>query len=191
MKTLKNNIFNLGIIITTLIVCIMFNCSEENNDAKNQTVCNEFSSGENIELENGSGKSALDSEIIVDSGVVILDINITIKTKCEEPQCGLDFETMGLYFKDSEGSEMYIQLVKAFAEGGETFTETTFDNEAQDILIPDNKPYVGTYKPVGDLSQLYGKNSNGTWALVFEEPGFRGDLFNTVMDSWSLEICNN
>ena len=45
------------------------------------------------------------------------------------------------------------------------YTNTTFDSESQIPIQNGTPPFTGTYKPIGNLKDLYNLNSGGVWIL--------------------------
>lgn len=71
---------------------------------------------------------------------------------------------------------------------GQNYTETTFDDDAVDLIINGAAPFTGTFQPEGSLSVFNGEFSGGNWILnVSDNAGF--DVGNIT--SWSLEICGS
>ncbi|MDP6770827.1 MAG: proprotein convertase P-domain-containing protein, partial [Anaerolineales bacterium] len=67
---------------------------------------------------------------------------------------------------------------------GNTFSNTTFDDEASNQWTSGSVPYTGQYRPYeGSLSVFDGENPNGTWTFVVYN-----SRSETGSASWSLSI---
>jgi gliding motility-associated-like protein len=70
--------------------------------------------------------------------------------------------------------------------GGDNFTNTVFDDDAEDPISEAGAPFTGSFIPDEALSAFIGENSGGQWTLnVADNAGFD----TGTIDSWSLDIC--
>ncbi|WP_456438600.1 T9SS type A sorting domain-containing protein [Psychroserpens sp.] len=68
----------------------------------------------------------------------------------------------------------------------DNFLNTTFDQEATNLITGATAPYTGSFSPVGDLSLIYGEMSAGDWVLTVTD-NFNGD--GGSFDDFQLELC--
>ena len=78
-----------------------------------------------------------------------------------------------------------IVLMSHNGEPAGDFLNTTFDAQAATPIAQGTAPFLGSYRPVGDLSSLASTNPNGVWRLIVGGPG------SAVLENWSLEITTN
>lgn len=108
---------------------------------------------------------------------VITDINLTVNVT--HPQDG------DLYITLISPAGTPVILSNYLGDTGDNFTNTTFDDEAATFISQGSAPFTGSFKPYFNLSQLDGRDPNGTWTLRFDDraAGNTGTLL-----SWSLQI---
>ena len=58
-----------------------------------------------------------------------------------------------------------ISLIRNRGGMGENITNTIFDAEAEPFISNASAPFTGTFRPEGDLTQLYGSIAKGIWRL--------------------------
>ncbi len=108
---------------------------------------------------------------------VITDVNLTVNVT--HPQDG------DLYITLISPAGTPVILSNYLGDTGDNFTNTTFDDEAPIFISQGTAPFTGSFKPYFNLSQLDGRDPNGTWTLRFDDraAGNTGTLV-----SWSLQI---
>lgn len=79
------------------------------------------------------------------------------------------------------------EVLLALGEGGSgnNFINTTFDDGAPQSISTGSPPFVGTFRPEGDLSALNGLDPNGRWTLRVVDVA---TLDGGVLSSWSLGL---
>ena len=79
------------------------------------------------------------------------------------------------------------EILLALGEGGSgnNFIDTTFDVGAAQSISTGSPPFVGTFRPEGDLSVLNGLDPNGRWTLRVVDVA---TLDGGVLSSWSLGL---
>jgi subtilisin-like proprotein convertase family protein/PKD repeat protein len=78
-----------------------------------------------------------------------------------------------------------VPLINAnLSNNGQNFINTTFDQNVSTPITSASAPYTGSFKPVGDLNTLLGKQQQGTWQLRITSvsPGNSG-----VLNSWGAD----
>jgi subtilisin-like proprotein convertase family protein len=77
-----------------------------------------------------------------------------------------------------------IELVTDVGVSEENYTDTIFDNEAAESITDGQGPFTGSYRPEGNLSNLYGKEMSGTWTLEVTDDWSSSRA--GTLNSWSL-----
>ncbi len=113
---------------------------------------------------------------ITDSGN-ITDVNITMSGS---EACGLEYLDMTL--QSPYGT--IVELTNINTLSGSAFAQTTFDDEASTAIESGSAPYVGSFQPVGDLSDFDSEEMNGDWNLVI----YHNTGCGSEITAWSLTI---
>ncbi len=79
-----------------------------------------------------------------------------------------------------------VDLSTGNGSSDDNYTNTVFDQEADDPITGGTAPFTGSFIPEGDLSTIYGELSAGDWLLTVTdtENGDGGSL-----DEFTLELC--
>lgn len=109
----------------------------------------------------------------------ITDINVTVNLT--HPAVGELYVTL-----ISPGGTPVI-LANYLGGSGDNYSNTTFDDEAATYISSAAAPFSGSFKPYYNLSQLDGRNPNGTWTLRLDDSkaGNAGILLD-----WSMQITS-
>ncbi len=116
----------------------------------------------NVDFTNSSATPILDNSTInlpvAVSGVsTVVDVDITVNlTHTYDGDVEISLispDNTQIMLSDNRGGS------------GDNYTNTHFDHEAATSIASGTAPFTGTFKPDGDLSQLYGSNGNGVWYL--------------------------
>jgi subtilisin-like proprotein convertase family protein len=85
---------------------------------------------------------------------------------------------IALILKKENGFQM--TLAQFIGEGGQNYTNTTFDDDAEQSILQASPPFTGTFKPQGQLSIFKDKILNGNWLLLIldNRTGNQGTLLN-------------
>ena len=62
-----------------------------------------------------------------------------------------------------------IPLFEAVGGDGDNFQGTVLDAQAGTPIGQGDSPFIGTFKPQGNLNSLNGQDPNGTWTLEVED----------------------
>jgi subtilisin-like proprotein convertase family protein len=89
-----------------------------------------------------------------------------------------------LYLESPDGS-LYL-LSSEIGESDNNYTQTLFDQEATVNIFEAEAPFTGSFKPLQDISSLYGTSSRGTWQLIVEDR-FQEDS-GRLLD-FTLDLC--
>ena len=79
-----------------------------------------------------------------------------------------------------------VTLASRNGSSADNFINTVFDDQANISITSGSAPFTGTFRPVGLLANLNGKNANGIWTLQVADVT-RQD--SGTLDSWSLSIA--
>ena len=112
--------------------------------------------------------------VITETGPIV-DLNVKLNINH-----GYDGD-LDIYLIAPDGTR--IELFTDVGGSQDNFTNTIIDNEAGQSINDGSAPFTGSYRPEGNLADLYGKEINGTWKLEVRDDsgGSTG-----VLNSWSL-----
>lgn len=81
-----------------------------------------------------------------------------------------------------------ITILLSVGNGGEgnNYTNTIFDDSAENSIVDGLAPFLGTFRPQIPLSYLNNTTSQGDWTLKVVDSG---EADTGTIDSWSMEIC--
>ncbi|TAN71371.1 MAG: hypothetical protein EPN17_01670 [Methylobacter sp.] len=107
----------------------------------------------------------------------ITDLNVSVNI---DHSWDMDLD---VYLVTPSGQQ--IELFTDVGGGGSNFTNTILDNEASMPIANGSAPFIGSYRPEGDLASAYGIDPNGIWTLKVSDDS----LLNVgVLNSWTLDI---
>jgi hypothetical protein len=107
----------------------------------------------------------------------ITDINVTMS----------GVEVCGNQYLDITLQSPYgtiVELTNITTLGGVTFYQTIFDDEASTAIGNGVDPYIGSYQPVGNLSDFDSEEMNGDWNLVV----YHTQSCDSEITDWSITI---
>jgi len=78
-----------------------------------------------------------------------------------------------------------VELFSFVGGGGENFTRTTLDDEAETSILFGWPPFAGSFRPIGALSSFDGEPIDGTWTLFVEDDA---GIDEGTLNSWSLTL---
>lgn len=141
-------------------------------------ICNQFYAEEvPLNIPDASPGGVI-SILNITENQLITDINVRVNIS--HPWV----EDLTLTLIDPQGKSTI--LANQNGGNGDNFTDTVFDQEAEEAIENSSAPFTGNFKPIGDLSKLNGTESYGTWMLKLVDAGPE-DI--GVLESWSLELC--
>ena len=91
----------------------------------------------------------------------IIDINVLVDI--EHTWVG----DLTLYLETPDGT-LYL-LSSELGDSNDNYTQTLFDQEASTSIFEAQAPFTGSFKPLQDISVLYGTSSKGVWKLIVED----------------------
>lgn len=120
-------------------------------------------------------KDTITSALTVPDAGTIIDLNV--KVNIEHEWDG----NMDVYLIAPDGTR--VELFTDVGAISANFDDTVLDNEAELSITEGHAPFPDSYRPEGNLADLYNKDINGTWILEVtdDSPGHTGTLI-----SWSL-----
>ena len=106
--------------------------------------------------ENQNGETLATINISFDAPILDLDVLIDIEHTY--------VEDLVLYLQTPSG-ERYL-LSSSLGDYGDDYSQTLFDQEADETIVNAVPPFTGSFIPMQDLSPLYGSSSLGAWKLI-------------------------
>jgi len=80
-----------------------------------------------------------------------------------------------------------VELFSALGGSSGDLSGTTFDGEAPQSITSGSAPFSGRFRPTGNLSDLNGRDAEGTWTLEIIDTATNG-LTGTLL-GWTLDIA--
>ena len=113
---------------------------------------------------------------ISDAGTIVdLDVKLDIDHTSDN--------NLDIYLIAPDGTR--VELFTDVGANSDNFEDTIVDNEAALSITGGSAPFTDSYRPEGNLADLYGKDINGTWTLeVTDDWGGNTGTLN----SWSLIV---
>ncbi len=104
----------------------------------------------------------------------------------QELYCAEDLDNIGMYILSPDGTD--VPMFEKHDLSEHQLYLTTFRADATQKIDDTNNvaPYIGSYRPVGSLGDLNGKEITGDWTLVVYNDG--PDNGGNVT-GWDLDIC--
>ena len=109
----------------------------------------------------------------------VIDVNVTVNISYIAWAGDLT-----LVLRNPQG--ISVELSSNNGSSGANYTNTVFDDSADDSITEGSAPFTGSFRPEGNLTDFNGTNSIGDWTLIVVDSG-AGDT--GTLDSWSIEIC--
>ncbi len=122
--------------------------------------------------------AGVNSTIAFSQAVIINDVNVTVDiTHTWDADLIITLtspEGTSVILSDSNGGS------------GDNYTNTVFDDDADDPIFEGSAPFTGTFQPQFPFSAFNDEASGGVWTLnVSDNAGFDTGTIN----SWTLEVC--
>ena len=122
--------------------------------------CNNYTP-DNIPVNLNDATSALE-------GITEIKINVLDNLKIVDLDLELSIDhsyvqDLAIILVSPQGDE--VILTQNLGGTGVNYTNTIFDSESQIPIQNGTPPFTGTYKPIGNLKDLYNLNSGGEWIL--------------------------
>ena len=115
------------------------------------------------------------SELMAEHAVTISDVNIRLTL--DHPS----ISELDVFLVSPTGTR--VELFSDLADTGANFQSTVFDDEASDSISTGTAPYVGSFRPLGTLSDFDGEFAYGIWKLEVTDD--TGGNVGTIKN-WSL-----
>ena len=123
------------------------------------------------------------------SGVTNVDINIVDLAIIEDlnVHVSIDHTYIGdISIHILTPDNTLIKLSQNLGDSLNDYTNTIFDQEAENPIIFAIPPFTGSYRPFESLSSLRGKNLNGRWRLIIED---NFDGVSGFLKDFSIAVC--
>ena len=122
-------------------------------------------------------QSLLLSSLLVDAEMQVLDVNVFLDIS----HTWLGDLSATLIAPDGTRVPLFAEV----GGSGDDFTGTRFDAQSNLMIAQGSAPFSDSYRPLGDLSSLNGRNAAGTWSLELHDsyPSDAG-----ILQSWGLQI---
>lgn len=142
--------------------------------------CQTFNSTDTPVAIPDNNPSGINSVINIPTTSLITDVNVSVN---------ITHTWVGdLILKLTSPTGTEVILSNRNGGNGDNFTNTNFDDDANDLIATGAAPFTGTFQPDGILANFNGEFSGGDWVLNVSDRAF-GDLGTIV--NWSLEICGS
>ena len=142
--------------------------------------CTADTNGDNFGIGPNAG-DITESVITITDDFIISDINVSLNLfhtfdgDLEIKLIGPDFTTEVILSDENGG-------------GGDNYTDTVFDDDADTSIGSGSAPFTGSFVPDGDLNDFNGLSSAGDWKLVITD-NYDGD--GGALLDWSIQICSS
>ena len=130
---------------------------------------------ESIVAEDILDEQTITSALVVDDLGIIEDVNVMVNITHSWD------EDLDVYLIAPDGTR--IELFTDVGDSGDDFSNTILDDEASLLITNESAPFIGSYRPEGNLGDLIGKDILGTWALEITDDSW---LLSGTLNSWSL-----
>jgi subtilisin-like proprotein convertase family protein len=174
-------IFNrVYILIIPLLILICFTNTvfgaEEQGRWSGVIEINEEYSSDDVPKAIPDAGTTTSTLAIPDAGTIV-DLNVKLNIN-HESDGNLD-----IYLIAPDGAR--VELFTDVGGISSDFVDTILDNEAAQSITDGSAPFTGSYRPEGNLADLYDKDINGSWTLeVTDDWGGNTGTLN----SWSLIV---
>ncbi len=143
-----------------------------------------------VVCENFSGSFIEWSDVEVAIGTVTIgEIGLIeeVWLNIDELYCATSLDHIGMYLISPGGEDATIvQMFEKHQLEEHQLYLTTFRNDATRTITSGIAPYIGSFRPTGNLGNLSGVQINGDWQLVVYNDADSNDGYVT---GWDLKIC--
>ena len=110
---------------------------------------------------------------------VIQDVNV--KVSVDHSEIG----DIALFLVAPDNTK--VKLTEYLGGNRDDYQQTVFDQEASQSIVFSLPPFTGSFRPMGDLSVLNGKNLKGRWSLQIVDQ--QNNFFRGNLDAFSITVC--
>ena len=177
-STLGN--FSMDGVYTIVAKTMLESDSDNTNDSFQREILNSacYTRINDTGASIGPDLGVTTSIINMNQNAVITDVNIILNI---EHTWDADLEVKLIAPDATE-----IILFEDIGSNGDNFTNTILDDDASTVISGEEAPFIGSFSPVGNLSDLNGLMSGGDWTLYINDDA-NGDGGNLL--DWSIQIC--
>jgi subtilisin-like proprotein convertase family protein len=180
INTIHNPLIFISILMIPLLIPACFvNTAygevEDNRWSGMNEINSEYSS-DDVPKDIRDLKTTTSTLVVTEAGPIAdVDVKLNINHTCDE-----DLDVYLIAPDDTR-----IELFTDVGGSQHDFIDTIIDNEAGQTINEGSAPFTGSYRPEGNLSDLYGKEINGTWKLEVRDDSSGGI---GVLNSWCLIV---
>lgn len=134
-----------------------------------------------LRMNDGIGTLARSTLVNLDvyDKAIIEDLNVNVSIKHSY------VEDLSLFLIAPD--ETKVKLTQNLGGYQDDYLQTVFDQESSESIVFGLPPFTGSYRPIGDLSSMNGKNLNGRWILEVED-NF-GNFISGLLTEFSITFC--
>jgi subtilisin-like proprotein convertase family protein len=166
-------------MITLLILTCFANivCGAEEQDRWSGVIeINEEYFSDDVPKAIPDAKTMTSTLAVTEAGTIV-DLNV--KLDIDHTSDG----NLDIYLIAPDGTR--VELFTDVGALSDNFKDTIVDNEAALSITEGSAPFTGSYRPEGNLADLYNKDISGTWTLEVTDD-WSGDT--GTLNSWSLIV---
>jgi subtilisin-like proprotein convertase family protein len=167
------SILMIPLLIPACFVNMVYGEVEENRWGGMIEISSEYSS-DDVPKDIRDIETTTSTLVVTESGPIVdLDVKLNINHTYDGD--------LDIYLIAPDDTR--IELFTDVGGSQNNFIDTIVDNEAGQSINEGSAPFTGSYRPEGNLADLYGKEINGTWKLEVKDDsgGSTG-----VLNSWYL-----
>jgi gliding motility-associated-like protein len=110
--------------------------------------------------------------------VQVTDVNVTVSI------AHTYVSDLTLVLRSPNGTD--VELSSGNGGSGDDYSNTTFDQDADEPITAGSPPFTGTFIPEGDLTDFNGEDAVGSWTLIVTDAFF---LDGGAINTFRLEVC--
>lgn len=169
------SILMIPLLIPACFVNTVYGEVEENRWGGMIEISKEYFSG-NVPKAIPDGGTTMSTLAVIDTGTIVdIDVKLNIN---HESDGNLD---VFLFAPDGTRVELFTDVGIISPD----FLDTILDSEAEKSITEGWAPFTGSYRPEGNLADLYGKDINGIWTLEVTDDW---KSKTGTLNSWSLIV---
>ncbi len=131
-----------------------------------------------LEISDGAGATYSVSTTIMTPLASVTDVNVTVSIEHTW------VSDLTLVLRSPNGTE--VELTSGNGGSGDNYTNTVFDQDAEDPITAGSPPFTGSFIPEGDLTDFNDEGAVGTWTLIVTDAFFLDGGFINI---FKLEVC--
>lgn len=134
-----------------------------------------------VQIANAVGSLPKTTTVNIDvfDQAVIQDVNVNVTVDHS------DIGDIALFLVAPDNTR--VKLTEYLGGNGDDYLQTVFDQESSESIVFSLPPFTGSFRPVGDLSVLNGKNLKGRWSLQIVDQ--LDNFLRGYLDAFSITVC--